>query len=156
MIGTIAVGDSEQVRTGVPPLRRAGAHASTFGGNPVSCAAALATLDLLEGGLVTHAADMGTHLQTRLRGVLERQPVIGDVRGLGLMTAVDVVTDRDTRRADPALRNAVIVQAFHRGLLLLGCGESAIRFSPPLVISREHFDRAVEIFEAAVAAATGG
>lgn len=132
-----------------------GAHGSTFGGNPVSCAAALATLDLLEGGLVTHAAEMGTHLQTLLRRVLKRRSVIGDVRGLGLMTAVDFVTDRDTRRADPALRNAVIEQAFHRGLLLLGCGESAIRFSPPLVISRAQVDRAIEIFETAVDAATG-
>ena len=114
-----------------------GAHASTFGGNPVSCAAALATLELLDGGLVTHAAEMGMHLQTRLRTVMERRQVIGDVRGLGLMTAVDFVTDRDTRRPDPAVRNTVIEQAFHHGVLLLGCGESAIRFSrSPLVRSR--------------------
>ena len=99
---------------------------------------------------------MGTHLQTLLRRVLERWSVIGDIRGLGLMTAVDFVTDRNTRRADPALRNAVVDQAFHRGLLLLGCGESAIRFSPPLVISRAQVDRAIEIFEMAVDAATGG
>ena len=132
-----------------------GAHASKFGGNPVSCAAALATLDLLEGGLVTHAAERGAHLQRRLRTVMERRPVIGDVRGLGLMTAVDFVTDRATRRPDAALRDAVLLQAFHRGVLLLGCGESAIRFSPPLVISRAQIDRAVEIFETAVDAATG-
>jgi len=133
-----------------------GAHASTFGGNPVSCAAALATLELLDGGLVTHAAEMGMHLQTRLRRVMERRPAIGDVRGIGLMTAVDFVTDRDTRRLDPVVRNAVIEQAFRDGVLLLGCGESAIRFSPPLIISRAQIDRATEIFETAVDVATGG
>ena len=132
-----------------------GAHASTFGGNPVSCAAALATLDLLEGGLVARAGEMGAHLYRRLMEVMARHPTIGDVRGLGLMTAVDLVTSRETRQPDPAMRNAVVGQAFHRGLLLLGCGESAIRFSPPLVISREQIDSAVEIFEAAVDAAAG-
>ena len=133
-----------------------GAHASTFGGNPVSCAAALATLDLLEGGLVTHAAEMGEHLRVQLTEVMARRPMIGDVRGLGLMTAVDLVTNRETRQPDPALRDAVLEQAFHRGVLLLGCGESAIRFSPPLVISRAQIDRAVEIFDAAVDTATRG
>ena len=132
-----------------------GAHASTFGGNPVSCAAALATLDLLEGGLVTHAAEMGEHLRLRLTEVMARRLVIGDVRGLGLMTAVDFVTDRDTREPDPVLRDAVLEQAFRRGVLLLGCGDSAIRFSPPLVISRSQIDTAVEIFDTAVEAATG-
>ena len=131
-----------------------GAHASTFGGNPVSCAAALATLDLLEGGLVTHAAEMGEHLRLRLTEVMARRPEIGDVRGLGLMTAVDLVTNRETRQPDHALRDAVLERAFHRGVLLLGCGESAIRFSPPLVISRAQIDRAIEIFEAAVEHAT--
>jgi 4-aminobutyrate aminotransferase len=133
-----------------------GAHASTFGGNPVSCAAALATLDLLEGGLVTHAAEMGEHLRLRLMEVMARQPTIGDVRGLGLMTAVDLVTSRETRRPDPALRDAVLEQAFQRGVLLLGCGESAIRFSPPLVISRAQIDTAMEIFDTAISAAIGG
>ncbi|TDI20176.1 MAG: aminotransferase class III-fold pyridoxal phosphate-dependent enzyme, partial [Acidobacteria bacterium] len=75
-----------------------------------------APLDLLDGGLVTHAAEMGAHLQTRLRTVMERRPLIGDLRGLGLMTAVDFVTDRETRRPDPAVRNTVIEQAFHRGV----------------------------------------
>jgi 4-aminobutyrate aminotransferase len=132
-----------------------GAHASTFGGNPVSCAAALATIDLLEGGLVTHAAEMGEHLRLRLAEVMARRPEIGNVRGLGLMTAVDFVTDRDTRRPDAALRDAVLGQAFHRGVLLLGCGASAIRFSPPLVISRAQIDTAIEIFDTAIDAAAG-
>ncbi len=105
---------------------------------------------------MTHAAQMGTYLQTRLRAVMERRPAIGDVRGLGLMTGVDFVIDRDARRPDPALRDAVVEQAFRRGVLLLGCGESAIRFSPPLVISRTQIDRAFEIFETAVEVATGG
>ena len=133
-----------------------GAHASTFGGNPVSCAAALATLDLLEGGLVTHAAEVGERLRVLLTEVMARRPEIGDVRGLGLMTAVDFVTDRESRRPEPAVRDAVLEQAFHRGVLLLGCGESAVRFSPPLVISREQIDRAIEIFETAVDVASGG
>ena len=133
-----------------------GAHASTFGGNPVSCAAALATLDLLEGGLVAPAAEMGEHLRLGLTEVMARHPTIGDVRGLGLMTAVDLVASRETRQPDPALRDAVLEQAFQRGVLLLGCGQGAIRFSPPLVISRPQIDRAVEIFDAAVAAATSG
>ena len=132
-----------------------GAHASTFGGNPVSCAAALATLDLLEGGLVARAAELGAHLRRRLTEVMARRPIIGDVRGLGLMVAVDLVTSRETREPDPATRTAVVTEAFHRGLLVLGCGESAIRFSPALVISRAQIDRAVEIFDAAVDAATG-
>ena len=132
-----------------------GAHASTFGGNPVSCAAALATVDLLEGGLVTHAAELGAHLRQRLLEVMTRQSAIGDVRGLGLMVAVDLVTDRDTREPASALRTLVLDQAFRRGALLLGCGESAIRFSPPLVISRAQIHRAVEIFETALEATIG-
>ena len=129
-----------------------GAHASTFGGNPVACAAALATLDLLEGGLVEHAAKVGGYLQDRLRVLMDRHPSIGDVRGLGLMVGVELVRDRGTRDPDPARRDRVVREAFNRGLLLLGCGESTIRFSPPLVISRTQIDTALEIFDEAIGA----
>jgi len=132
-----------------------GAHASTFGGNPVACAAALATLDLLEAGLVANAAEMGRYLKELLRTLMARRTVVGDVRGLGLMVAADIVNDRHTREPDPQMRNEVVQQAFRRGLLLLGCGESGIRLSPALIISRAQIDTAVEILDAAIAAAAG-
>jgi len=131
-----------------------GSHASTFGGNPVACAAALATLDLLEGGLMAHAAEVGVYLKDQLRMLMARRTVIGDVRGLGLMVGADLVTDRHSREPDPALRNAVVQEAFRRGLLLLGCGESAIRLSPALIISRTQIDTALEILDQAISAAT--
>ena len=130
-----------------------GAHASTFGGNPVACAAAIATLDLLEGGLVAHAAAMGAHLAEGLRALMVRRESIGDVRGIGLMIGVDFVRSRQTREHDPEMRNRVVREAFSRGLLTLGCGESTLRVSPPLVISRHQVDVAIDILDAAVAAA---
>lgn len=133
-----------------------GAHASTFGGNPVACAAAVATLDLLEGGLMTHAAEVGTYLKDQLRTLMARRPVVGEIRGQGLMIGVDFVKDRQTRAGDPDVRNRVVQEAFSRGLLVLGCGESTVRLSPPLVISRAQVDVAVEILDAAVAAAAEG
>ncbi len=130
-----------------------GSHASTFGGNPVACAASLATLNLLEGGLMRNAATVGPHLMKKLREVQEEFPVIGDVRGVGLMVAADFVTDRQSRQADPQTRNRVIQECFRRGLLLLGCGESAIRFCPALTISAKQIDAAMAVFREAVAAA---
>ena len=130
-----------------------GAHASTFGGNPVACAAALATLDLLQGGLVAHAAEVGAYLKEQLRTLMARREAIGDVRGIGLMIGVDFVKDRHTREGNPGMRNRVVQEAFRRGLLVLGCGESTLRLSPPLIISRSQIDTALEILDAAVAAA---
>jgi 4-aminobutyrate aminotransferase len=126
---------------------RSGGHGSTFGGNPVSCAAAMATLDLLEGGLVENAARMGRYLLEKLRGLQERHPSIGDVRGLGLMIAVDLVKDRTTREPDAELLHRVLFRAFERGLVLLGCGESAIRIAPPLIVTETEADQAVEILD---------
>ena len=134
---------------------RRGAHASTFGGNPVACAAALATLDLLEGGLISHAAETGAYLKAQLRTVMARRGSIGEVRGEGLMIGLDFVTDRHTRGHDPDTRNRVVQEAFQRGLLVLGCGESAVRVSPPLIISTPQVDRAVDLLDAAIAAAAG-
>jgi 4-aminobutyrate aminotransferase len=123
-----------------------GSHASTFGGNPVSCRAALATLDLLEAGYTQNAAERGEQLRAGLQRLRSRFPVIGDVRGLGLMMAMDLVKGPN-EPLDPALRDAVVQTAFTKGLLLLGCGESAIRFCPPLCISAAQVDHALQILE---------
>jgi len=127
-----------------------GAHASTFGGNPVSCAAALVTIALLEEELVDHAARMGAYLMDRLREWPERFPAVGDVRGLGLMIGIELVRRQDTREKAPELRNRVLDRAFERGLLVLGAGENTIRLSPPLVVSRDQCDFALETLEACI------
>jgi 4-aminobutyrate aminotransferase len=131
-----------------------GGHGSTFGGNPVSVAAALATLRLLEGGLVDNAAGVGEHLMGALRARLARHAVVGDVRGLGLMIGVELVGDRASRTPAPELRERVLQEAFKRGLLLLGCGRSTVRLAPPLVIDREDAETATAILDEAIAAAT--
>ena len=132
-----------------------GAHASTFGGNPVSCAAALATLKLLQDGLVANAAIVGGHLMARLKALADTHPLIGDVRGRGLMIGVELVRDRQTKERATDERNAVVTAAFGRGLLVLGAGKNSIRFSPPLVLTREQADIAVEIFDEALTEVEG-
>jgi 4-aminobutyrate aminotransferase len=124
-----------------------GAHASTFGGNPVSCAAALATIALLEEVLVENAARMGRHLMDRLRTWPAKFPVVGDVRGLGLMIGIELVRDRETKKPAGALRDRLLDLAFQRGVLVLGAGDSTIRLCPPLVITRDQCDFAVETLE---------
>jgi len=124
-----------------------GAHASTFGGNPVSCAAALATIKLLKDTLVANAADVGAHLMNGLRSLIDKHPLIGDVRGRGLMVGVELVRDRRTKERATMERDAVVNAAFNRGLLILGAGKNAVRFSPPLVLTREEADTAVRIFD---------
>ena len=130
-----------------------GAHASTFGGNPVACQAALATIALLEEGLVEHAARMGEHMMERLRGWPARFPQVGDVRGLGLMIGVELVRDQATRERAGRLRDKVIDLAFARGLAILGAGENTLRLCPPLVISEEQCDFAMETLEECLKAA---
>jgi 4-aminobutyrate aminotransferase len=124
-----------------------GAHASTFGGNPVCCAAALATIALLEEELVENAARMGAYLRDRLRDWPARFPVVGEVRGLGLMIGIELVRDRGTREKAPALRDRVLDLAFQAGLLVLGAGDNTIRLCPPLVITRDQCDFAIETLE---------
>jgi 4-aminobutyrate aminotransferase len=124
-----------------------GAHGSTFGGNPVCCAAALATLDLVEGGLTMNAVAMGERLMAGLRRLAERHDVIGDVRGVGLMIGVELVTDRATREPAPKLVHDLVQRAFQRGLLLLGAGKSALRLAPPLVIDDYDVDTALAIID---------
>jgi 4-aminobutyrate aminotransferase len=130
-----------------------GGHGSTFGGNPVSVAAALATFRLLEGGLVENAARMGALLLDSLRARLGRHMVVGDIRGLGLMVGVEMVRDRFRREPASDLRERVLQEAFRRGLLLLGCGKSTIRLAPPLTIDAEDVEIAVRLLDEAVTAA---
>lgn len=127
-----------------------GAHGNTFGGNPIACAAALATIELLENGLIDNAARVGAFMLERLREMQARHPVIGDVRGLGLMLAVELVTDRETKTPATELRNAVVYRAFEKGVLVLGCGPSAVRFMPPLVLDEETAAIGLELFEEAL------
>ncbi len=125
---------------------KSGTHGSTFGGNPIACEAALVTLDLIEEELMANASKMGARLINKLKNLKKENSLIGDVRGLGLMIGVELVKDQRTK--EPASREVheIVNQAFKKGLLLLPCGENVIRFSPPLVISSEEVDIAVEIF----------
>jgi len=124
-----------------------GAHASTFGGNPVACAAALVTIELLEQELIDNAARMGAHLMARMRDWPARFPIVGDVRGLGLMLGVELVRDQQAKTKAPELRDRVVDLAFDRGLLILGAGDSTLRLCPPLIISRDQCDFALDTLE---------
>ena len=128
-----------------------GSHGSTFGGNPVCCAAALATIDLVERGLMTNAAIQGQRMLDAARGLMERHDCIGDVRGRGLMVGIEFVLDRVTREPDPAVVTRIVELAFSRGLLLLGAGKSALRLAPPLVIDAEDVDRGMAMLDVCIA-----
>ena len=129
-----------------------GAHASTFGGNPVCIAAALKTIDLLENGLTENAQVVGDYLQKGLRALQEKYECIGDVRGLGLMVGVEFIEDEETNRPAPELRDRIEMACFNRGLIILGCGTSTIRWSPPLILTKENVDVALKIFDDAISA----
>jgi 4-aminobutyrate aminotransferase len=124
-----------------------GAHASTFGGNPVSLAAAIATVELLERELVENAARIGDYLMSRMRTWPARFKYVGDVRGLGLMIGVELVRDQNTKEPAPDLRDRMEMLAFERGLLILGCGPNTLRLCPPLVITRDQADFAIDTLE---------
>jgi len=124
-----------------------GAHASTFGGNPIACAAALETIRLIEEKYMANAARMGSYLLEKLAAWPSRHPAVGDVRGLGLMIGIELVKDRKTREPHPEARNRVIYRAFENGLLVLGCGESTVRLMPPLILEAEHADFALEVLD---------
>jgi 4-aminobutyrate aminotransferase len=128
-----------------------GAHASTFGGNPVSVAAALTTIELLERELIDNAAAVGRYMHSRMADWPRRFPRVGEVRGLGLMIGIEVVSDQERRTPAPDLRNHLVRAAFERGLLVLGAGESSIRLSPPLIITRDQADFALETLESCLA-----
>jgi 4-aminobutyrate aminotransferase len=129
-----------------------GSHGNTFGGNPLACAAALATIDLLENGYIENTVEMGGYALGRLREMAARFPEIGEVRGYGLMIGVEYIKDSQTKEPAEELRDRIIEQALMRGLLLLGCGKSTIRFTPPLSVSREEIDEALQIYEEAISA----
>jgi 4-aminobutyrate aminotransferase len=132
-----------------------GAHASTFGGNPISCAAALATLKLLKERLMANAATVGARLMDGLKGLVGKHRLIGDVRGRGLMVGVELVRDRQTKERATTERDAVVNAAFRRGLLVLGAGKNSVRFSPPLVLTAAQADTAVRIFDEALSEVEG-
>ena len=124
-----------------------GAHASTFGGNPVAVAAALVTLDLVETSLLRNAAEVGTYILDRMLDWPHRFPQVGEVRGLGLMVGVEIVQDQATKVRAPLLRDRLELMAFERGLLILGCGPNSLRLCPPLVITKDQADCALNIME---------
>lgn len=127
-----------------------GSHGNTFGGNPISCAAALATIDLIENQYLQNVREVGEHTQDALAEIMTRHPSIGKVRGIGLMIGVEFVQDRETKEHAAGLRDEILKLAFERGLLTLGCGNSTIRISPPLSASRSEVDDGLKIFEEAI------
>ncbi len=131
-----------------------GAHASTFGGNPVAIAASLVTIELLEDHLLANAAKMGEYLMDGLRELMNKHQIIGDVRGKGLMIGIELVKDRVTKEPAVEARDRAEVECFHRGLIIQGCGTSTIRLSPPLVINREQCDYALKTLDETLAAVT--
>jgi len=133
----------------------AGSHASTFGGNPVSCQVALTTIELLEEELMANAETQGERLMRGLWDLQNSHECMGDVRGKGLMVGVEMVRDRETKERATEWRNEIVKRAFQKGLLLLGCGENTIRFSPALTVTEKEVDLCLSIFEEAVREAVG-
>jgi 4-aminobutyrate aminotransferase len=127
-----------------------GAHASTFGGNPVSCAAALATIKLLKDSLVANAATVGAHLFEGIRALQDKHPLVGDVRGKGLMIGIELVRDRQTKERAVDERNALVQALFRRGVLTLGAGRNALRLAPPLVLSIAQADIVLGVLDGAL------
>ena len=125
-----------------------GAHASTFGGNPVACAAALKTLELLDRELMANATDVGAHLIRELVSRTSRHTNVGQIRGRGLMVGVEIVRDRAGKDRAKALRNDIVHECFRRGLLILGCGPNTVRFAPALTLTRSEASTAAELFAA--------
>ena len=158
---TMAKGIASGMPLGVATARRdvmswtPGMHASTFGGNPVSCAAALATIALLRERLVKNAADVGAHMHAGANALREKHALIGDVRGRGLMIGIELVRDRQTKERATTERDAVVRECFQRGLLVLGAGPNSLRLSPPLILAKEQADTALAILDQALTAVGG-
>jgi 4-aminobutyrate aminotransferase len=133
-----------------------GSHGNTFGGNPIACAAALATIHLIEDGMMENAARVGEYTLDALSEIAVRHPSIGQVRGLGLMIGMEFVNDQVTKEPAYQLRDNVVDFAFERGLLTLGCGKSTIRLCPPLNTSTSEIDEGLEILEEAITLAEKG
>ena len=129
-----------------------GSHASTFGGNPVCIASALATLDVIEKeGLLRNAQEVGDHMMKRMADWPKKHKIVGDVRGRGLMVGVDIVKDQKTREYGAAERDRVVEMAFDHGVLFLGCGPSTVRIAPPLVVTKDEADVAMDVLEESIA-----
>jgi 4-aminobutyrate aminotransferase len=130
-----------------------GSHASTFGGNPVAVAAALATLDVIEKeNLLENSAKVGKHILTRMADWPARHKLVGDVRGRGLMIGVDIVKDQGTKEYAAVERDRIVEMAFENGVLFLGCGPSTIRVCPPLVVTKEEADVAIDVLQECITA----
>ena len=157
-IVTIAKGVASGMPLGVTTARAEimgwppGAHASTFGGNPVSCAAAMATITLLKESLMANAATVGDHLMTRLGELQGRHSLIGDVRGKGLMIGIELVRDRTAKVRATTERDHLVDECFKRGLLVLGAGRSTLRLCPPLVLTKQQADTVVSILDESLSA----
>jgi 4-aminobutyrate aminotransferase len=130
-----------------------GSHASTFGGNPISIAAALATMDIIEREAMANAGHVGGLMLERLQGWKQTHPLVGDVRGRGLMIGIELVKDKVTREPITAVRNRVETLAFERGLMVLGCGETSLRLCPPLIVNEFEATVALDILEEALSVA---
>jgi 4-aminobutyrate aminotransferase len=124
-----------------------GAHGNTFGGNPLCCAAALATLDLVDQEYRDNAAKVGAYFMEKLRALAANHPIVGEVRGKGLMIGMELVTDRTSKSPAKTVCNALITQAYRNGLMLLSCGQSTVRFMPPLLIAKADVDEALGILQ---------
>ena len=129
-----------------------GAHASTFGGNPVCLAAAIKTIELLQTGLVENSATVGAYLKDGLNKLKGKYECIGDVRGYGMMLGVEFVTDKTSLKPNAELRDKIEMACYQKGLIILGCGSNSIRWSPPLILTKDNVDVALEIFEDALRA----
>ncbi len=130
-----------------------GSHGNTFGGNPIACSAGLATLDLIENGLMQNAADVGEYTLDALSEIQVRHASIGNVRGKGLMIGVEFVTNRETKHPAKDLRDRIVRKSFEKGILVMGSGESSVRIAPPLTIHRGLVDESLEVFEEAISEA---
>ena len=129
-----------------------GSHASTFGGNPVCIAAALATLDVIEKeGLLHNSQQVGAHMMKRMADWPQKHKIVGDVRGRGLMIGIDIVKDQKTREYGAVERDRIVEAAFERGILFLGCGPSTIRIAPPLLVTKDEADVAIDVLEESIA-----
>ncbi|HYT00979.1 MAG TPA: acetyl ornithine aminotransferase family protein [Thermoplasmata archaeon] len=125
-----------------------GKHSNTFGGNPIACAASLATIDVIEDeDLVARSAKVGAHLAKRLDDMMDRYEFIGDRRGIGLMQATEFVTDKRSKQPDPKRRDAITKDAYEHGLIVLPCGESSLRYIPPLNIPMDLLDAGLDVLE---------
>lgn len=133
-----------------------GSHASTFGGNPVSIASALATIQVLEREGISNAREVGSYIMQRLREWPAHHALVGDVRGLGLMIGVEIVKDKQSKTRAGEERDRIVELAFERGVLLLGCGPNTIRLAPPLIVTKEQADVALDVLEECIATVEAG